>query len=505
MTIPSWFSFLLLTAIYSSTSMIFFFGRNIMDFTFINATIVLVVGSLWSLITLTAYLAAKHTLDGLLGSFGKVIAVLLFPLYVYLGIFYFPFWLIRLFRSDLKVFLRSTALLGSVLFILFDLFILSAALSNYLGKAGSHLATGHIKIPLEYTNSGHIKIWCSINGKEYPFFLDTGAGNLLFEHAENPLVTTDWSKLRWFAPGMGTSGDWFFKSTHKVGVFEIGGFQFKDYYFDVVDYNPGYCNSDIVGVIGKDLMSNFTWEINHTKGYILISNDQSGLSVFEKQDTIALNKNKVSDHLSLNLTINDTITSKFILDTGFNGSFSIGLDPNKVASNFKREVMGIGSTDLAGSSIDLVCYQIRSGKDAQGRSLFGRNMTAVMAPKRVNLIGNEILEAFDYVIDYDNSNLLLSKVESRQCCMDKSFGFAMYLEGEHARVKNVVQHSVADSLQIRPDMKILKLNGKKITPEHFCDLKLELNEMSSISLYIEELKSEITLHKQEMFQETSIN
>ena len=493
----NWIGFVVLSLFYCFL-MTFLFERKVIAFTMVNVLITFASSFLWSLITLTAYLATQQILGRFLGGFGQVIAVLLFPLHVYLGIFYFPFWLIRLFRSDLKIFLKSTALLGSVLFILFDSFILSVAFSNYLSKAGSHSATGHIKIPLEYTNSGHIRIWCSINGKEYPFILDTGAGNILFKNKVEEL--TNWSSLRWFSPGISASGSIFFNTISKTGSFEIGKFQFHDYYVDVIDYNPGYCDSDIVGIIGKDLMRNFYWEINNTNHELIISVDGSGLTPFSQADTIKLDKNRFSDHLRLHLTVNDTLKRRFVFDTGFNGSLSMGIDPNSISNANTRKIIGTGAIDLAGKSQNLSYYKVNTVSASPNRMILATQLDAAIAPKRRNLIGIGALKNRDFIIDYFGSKLLLETSNMESIAVNKRmFGLVLKVSDGLVKVKSVLENSTADSLGITPEMEIIKINGIPITHENYCEIKGMTYKEEEVTIDFVERVNGIKLKKKELF------
>ncbi|WP_091406962.1 aspartyl protease family protein [Aquimarina amphilecti] len=337
-------------------------------------------------------------------------------------------------------------------------------------------------IPFRYSSSGHILIDLNIDnsGKTYPFILDTGASNYLFHNFPTKNIGKSIGK----GISKDTNGKISFPKIYTIPFLKIGDTELEDIAFSIstTKFN---CSEEIYGIIGKNIMRHFVWQIDFQNKIIHIAKDIKYLSKNkEKEIKIKLQENKFSHHLYIPLYIESNLKTKIILDTGLGGNMS--LSPKEIdkltSTKEKRNILGEGSRGLGGKS-DSKQYLLHFN------SLFlGKNKELPISDISVKVsekssfkaIGVGVLKNFLVTIDWTNKMLTLVQKTKTMNFAETGFGIRFGFEQE-LYIRSIIEGSKAHSIGLKPYMKEFLINGKSIeTVEQFCSfnaIKDTLNNM----------------------------
>jgi hypothetical protein len=176
----------------------------------------------------------------------------------------------------------------------------------------------------------------------------------------------------------------------------------------------------IDGLIGTNSFMQGVLEINYEKKYINIHKtiDSVDVSDFKK---ISMERTKKFFCIPLTVTINDSTTIKgsFIVDTGMPGSSltSFAVKKNNLHKKIKRKIRyytkygGIGGES---SGYDFIADSLQISGYCLGKvnMSYSADSSGVLASgEYLGILGNNILERFDLLFDFRNSNLYLKPNE----------------------------------------------------------------------------------------------
>ena len=350
-------------------------------------------------------------------------------------------------------------------------------------------------IPIEYHS--HIYVKGIVDSVQCNFVFDTGASNLYIDtlfYAMNNLKHTNFFNA--YLPGAGNK-------PQKVKVikdsvkFEFNNKTYKTSIVPILKLKP--ILGDIADrILVMEYFYNSCLEINYHNQYMMVHKTLNSISL-KKYDKIKLSMLDNRLMIPLKVAVNDSIeiSGNYLLDIGSGGSIDIGTPfakKYKLNKNIKDKVYyytkygGIGgesgSYTYYGKSITMGKYIIK--KPLLDYSTDKRG--AYASKKRLGVLGNEILERFDLIIDFKELNLYIKPNEK----LNKEFkssklGFA-YNQRQKTlgciMVTGIYKGSNAERSGLKIDDKIIKINKIDVTKLNFRQVKKEMVKKDFIELTV---------------------
>ncbi|WP_386402691.1 hypothetical protein [Sungkyunkwania multivorans] len=347
-------------------------------------------------------------------------------------------------------------------------------------------------IPFEYAPSGHIVIQVGIDDTQntYPFILDSGAANYLFENylgQQSPKTTGR-------TLSMDTNGAFSFPKIYEAPYIGIGDITLRNVGFKYTE-QPFQCYDHIYGLIGANIMRHFVWQIDYQNQLIHISKERRHLPVTpDKESAIGIAKNKWGHQIYTSFAVGDK-KGQFTIDLGSNSVLTIPLkkiDSSTVANG--RELLGIGSSGLSSNDKESKKYvvTIDTLKLGKEKRPFTNVETYASNSSSFTAIGNGFLKHFLITLDYPEKQLYLQdKNDQPFVHRTQSVGFQF---DDGLSVRSVFKHSNAYALGIRPEMDLISINGVVVKNEtEFCELRRQLKHLNTITIRIQGKPEAVTI------------
>lgn len=470
-----------------------------------NVSVIVVLSGIWGYVTVTTLFLLQIPLRKYLKSFSIFLEFPAALACFYFGWFIFPLALYKVWKDTIisNKYLNYAFLSGLGVSLLWTFFLGATVFGFFFSQQGNPQHINSVQtyeLPLEYTNSSHLKVWCEIEGKSYPFILDTGASNIIFMDADDPLHKQAGVGLKWFSVGLDATSHLFFTWIYEVEEFKMSGLTFNNFKFDGVRFKPNHCDSDIKGIIGKDLMKHFTWYFNSSDRRIVIANNIESLSLDQVFDTLNVSINRNSHHIRLRLKVDNSVKEPFILDTGYNGGIGLSANPESIGGEDKVRVIGNAGRSLSNKSDELHRYKIPLVKTSEENFVLARNVAGYISPGRANLLGNKILKRWDYVLDYHNKQVLIRKDSSRSISMNpRGYGLTFDVSDSMDVLLSSVDEDVYVSSGIEPGWKVSALNDHEINADNYCELVSAAFRKDTMKITFLEHPEAISLKKRYLF------
>ena len=328
-------------------------------------------------------------------------------------------------------------------------------------------------IPIDYR--GHIYLKGMVKDIEGNFVFDTGADNLYFDSLfyNNNSLKYDSIAIA-ILPGAG-------KEPQKVKIimnlvkFDFGDLNYTTKIVPILSLKT-ILGDFADGIIGLDYFSNKALEINYQRNYIKIHDKTDSLLLFQYTKIQCENiKKKLYVPLSFKINDNITISGKFILDLGCGGSVLLTRPvalKYKLNKNIKNKVRyytkygGVGgeseSYTFIAKSIDIGGYKLKHFEADYSTDKSG----ALSSTKHAGLLGNEILERFDLIIDFTTSCLYIKpNATFADTFKFSQLGFS-YVDRSKTlgalMVTGFFENSQAEKSGLRIDDKIIEINDMPI-------------------------------------------
>lgn len=354
-------------------------------------------------------------------------------------------------------------------------FLIYAIRTHFVMKEGKLTAISKqvAVIPFDFGSNGHVIIQVKIKGRYYPFILDTGASNSIFNNSLTKDLTDGYKGP---AFNIGFYGDFFLNSIYKVEQLAISDFIFEDLSFKKIDLDIP-CQ-EYVGIIGKETMRHLVWKFEPNNSKISVAASVNTFGHFPG-DTIMVRENPFSHHLYTNVELNNEEMIEFIIDTGC----SCYLTSSELTENEGDLKTITKRVDLNGSRI------------SEGRYGFVKNFSLgnfsldttiqVLKGKRLfNVVGMSFLRNFNFILSWKDHFVILQPTNQQRFVSDD---FAIDLEFdshlERAIVKSVIIDSKIYQAGVRIGTSIEMINGKVIKDaETFCSLDYKRSDTLTLKL-----------------------
>ena len=310
------------------------------------------------------------------------------------------------------------------------------------------------EIPFEF-RKGHIIIKAKVNGKVYPFILDTGAGNYVFS---NHLTDQSFDKIG----EMGTydaNGASITSDLIKLPSLEIGNLKFKDLTAQQRVFNFP-CLDDVVGIIGRNTLRHGVWQIDYQQKVLHVSDNIENLQL--TTDKIPAHVNRYSFTITVPLYVNDSTAVDFMLDTGSNGWISTNNEiAAQMATHADLRFLGASGNSLGGYN------GAKEEKKSLAKSMTLGTHTMDSLPvhyaaKHINLIGNAALKNYLITISWKDGGVWLDPIPSPKEPTPKSFGFRTKKHEGKVLISSIVDFK-ADASGIKPGDQVIAYNEIDLT------------------------------------------
>ena len=356
------------------------------------------------------------------------------------------------------------------------------------------------KIPKEafpIVYRGHLYIKGIADGHKGNFVFDTGASNFYYDSTY--YSTHDYNYSDFFnanLPGAGTNPQKVIVIKDTVS-FKFGNNLYRTNIVPVLKLKP-ILGDFADGILGMEYFYESMLEINYENEYMRIirSKDSIDLSAYSK---IALTKKKNRLYIPLKVNINDTLTvnGEYMLDFGSGGSISLTsttANKFKLNDNIRTKIPyftkygGVGgnssSFDFNATSLQIGEYVFNNVKMSYSTDSCG----AMSSNKHCGLLGNEIYERFNLIIDFINNDLYLRPNNSFNNPFEFSrLGFSYVDRNQTLKswiVTGLFSSSNAHKSGLKIDDKILSVNGINVEQINYERQESFFKKLNNVKLKI---------------------
>lgn len=360
-------------------------------------------------------------------------------------------------------------------------------------------------IPFSYSNSGHILIDVKVEGSErtYPFILDSGASNMIFENKSSEFNF----KNNGIGIGIGVNGSFFFTSIKKVDSFKIETLEFEN--FNVAEIKQSFdCFDCIYGIIGTGLMHQLNWQIDFQNKKIIVSKEFKNLNIGTNKIELKLRENQFSHHIQLPIRFSEKSPFSYVnVDLGNSGNLS--LNENLILKDSLdlefRKVNGFRTSGLGDSKTRVSNDKIYLAKTLFFGANFNiDNFSFKSNPNSLDLLGLGFFKNYKTTISWQHKKLILEPYNNKSDFLGKSFGFSYKYDEDTQKVlvSSIIEKSVAEKRDLILNSEIISLNNlTQIDKSNFCEIGeiMAVNDTIYLSTKYENEVNKYKLIKEPLF------
>lgn len=307
-----------------------------------------------------------------------------------------------------------------------------------------------------------------IEGKEYRFLFDSGAPFSISNHLQKNFAFKIVSK------GNIKDSDHNKKKVlwAQVDSIKIGDVSFTNQtaFIGDFDVNPLYKCLKIDGIIGSNLLRHCNWTIDQKQKSLTLFN---GIGEDDLKGCFTIPfKSDYQYIMYTDISLGQATVRNVLVDYGSNGSIALN---DKIFTTLKnRNIIGetliekgMQQSGIVGKAVDLRREIVYSDSVRIDSIYFKKVM--LRTGKTVS-VGNRFLSRFRVTIDWNNKKLhLLENAEIPDSISFYEFKLG-YSSNQGVYVLSVVENSNAYNEGIRPNMKVLKIDGLDFeNGNDFCD------------------------------------
>jgi predicted aspartyl protease len=348
--------------------------------------------------------------------------------------------------------------------LVFFTITISAQGKRFFENGEAELKNPVEKINLTYTNElPFVKV--NINGKTYQFLFDSGAPTVISTSIYNELNLKKKHRSK-VTDSKKNKQEQIFTEVPEIKVDQI---TFKNIGAIVMDLNGiEFQCFKIDGILGANQMAKLFWRINYSENSIEATKDFANFAV-EGYETVFSFDPKPQKTPVIKAQILDEKTD-LTFDTGFTGTVRIS-DKDYDAKNSKVksvETYGTASIGAFGAGKPESSYYFKPGEILLAEQKFDDEIVSTGSS---NLLGNEFLKKFRFIMDWKNNKIYLNKIRNYPSKLE-SFGFGYRFIDHKAKV--VLLFSGND-IPLKLDDEILSINN----------INLENLDQESVCKYLE--------------------
>ncbi len=350
-----------------------------------------------------------------------------------------------------------------------------------------------------------------INNKgPFNFVMDTGVGLMVITDPalKDSLNIQFLRKIKLAGLGDGKDIDAYLIPSMKVSIGNINADNISAAIFDKDIFSlSAYAGMQIHGLIGYDFFKNFIVRIYYDAGYLL-AYDKDHYRLFKKGSRIpiSIEGNKPYCETILTLDNGEKITTKMIIDTGAGHPISLeslkgGVFP--LPDKFMIANLGVGLNGKINGFIGRI-KSIELGKYAVKQVLASFPNYADVAAKitsvpRNGSIGNQILNRFDVIFDYNRGFIYLKpNILFKTSYEHDMSGIELVSGGDNfdrVFIAKIEPQSPADEIDLMENDELLSINLKKISDFKMEDIIEIFKSKDGRNLFIELSRNNEVLSK----------
>lgn len=389
-----------------------------------------------------------------------------------------------------SIFVKSLRIFGFVFLGLIIIIIIAIGiqLSNY-----KKLEIGEIKnisvtdtIPFTFSNSGHILIDVQVKGSKrtYPFILDSGASNMIFESKSSEFNLEN----NGIGIGIGANGNFFFTGIKKVDSIKIQSLEFKNFNAKEINHNFD-CFEDAYGLIGTGLMHQLNWQIDFQNKKIVVSRDFKNLSIGNDKVELEVKENPFSHHITLPIRFSKESSFSYVnVDLG--NPRNLSLNENLILKDsLKLEFRKVFGTRVSGLGDSK--HRASNDKIYLADTLFFnsdfklKNFSFSSNPNSINLLGLGLFKNYKTTISWQHKKIILEPFKNDFSFIRKTFGFNFRYDEDTQKVliSSIIEKSVAEKEGLILNSEIISINQmNRLNKNNFCEIREIMASNDTINL-----------------------
>ena len=299
---------------------------------------------------------------------------------------------------------------------------------------------------------------------------DTGASNLLLDSAFYDSHFASNGNLRKAMLGGAGNGMEMANIDASGWNYKVGGKSHHEQMAVVMNLRK-IVGDDVDGLFGLPFMQGERVEFNYADGYMrFLAHDEEIAGDYVRIDCkwIGDKKDRMILPLSVTFANGYTFNGDFLLDTGMPGTLSLNsttagkLKANGVLDGSGKFVYTVGG--IGGSAVqnDVCATEITVGGHALNdvRIAWSGNSKGSLADERyAGLVGNELLERFDVIMDFAHWVIYLRPNRNFAAPQPNYFGIAFTPMADHWIVNGLLEGGNAEKAGLRRGDRIEAING----------------------------------------------
>lgn len=327
------------------------------------------------------------------------------------------------------------------------------------------------KVNLTFANELPL-VKVGINGKMYQFLFDTGAPTVISSAVYEELNLKKKHKKN-IRDSQKNTKQQIFTELPEMTVDQM---VFKNIGAVVVDLEgPEFGCLKIDGILGANQMSKLFWRINYSENMLEATKDLNKFPISDYETVFTFtSKSQKTPILSAEI-LGKKMNMTF--DTGFTGAIKISennFDPQntKVKS---VETYGANSVGAFGTGKPHSSYHFKADEIVFAGQKFSNE---IVMTGNSNLLGNEFLKNFKFIIDWENNKIYLHRIGTASVKLE-SYGFAYRFIDYKAKVVLVFR---GKNIPLEIDDEILSINDtsfENLNQELSCQYLLQRVEKST--------------------------
>ena len=350
------------------------------------------------------------------------------------------------------------------------------------------------KNEVKFEKDGCFYIYANINDSiEGRFVFDTGADGLYLDSAfltRHPsIIQSDLDTAEMRGAGS-TDYTQIFLVKDPVKI-EVGNYIHSFTYSPILQLTD--INGDnIAGIIGNELIKNQVLIIDN--GRLTLKIDTAvNLNTYETVISFDYVDGRIYLPVDLKMKENLSVTANLLMDLGcsdaiiLNSPYAKSLEAQNILpqNRIDYEILSGGVLGGGSEGSDFRISSIKLGSDIIDNPIISASKDTLGAFSKTDydgLLGNEILDRYNYAIDYRSQKLYLSKNSNSNAPFKSSLkGFSAIKRNNVAIVNAIYYQSEAYKNGLRLGDTIVSINNKKISElteqEFYKEMKLKRDEM----------------------------
>jgi hypothetical protein len=317
------------------------------------------------------------------------------------------------------------------------------------------------KTPFErFQNLMIVKVF--IKGKSYNFLFDTGAAMcVVSEQLAKELGLKAQSKM-----SVGDSQG----KDNKVNLYAIESLSFGNTVFTneiclASDFTKmSTMGENIDGILGATLMKKAVWHVDNATQTITVANDRNGLPKLENALKLPF-KNGTFAFVPKVAIVLDGISYPVTFDSGSNNGVS--LNKKLVVATQKKSPLtyttfsvGNARTGLFGRGKMDTSYYLKTQKTQLGDARINSEQIIRIRKNSSSLIGMKILKNYNFILDWQTKEILLSSIKEVSKDVLNPWGFDYAFEENSLKITEIFDNSDAAKKGLLLGDIVLKINEK---------------------------------------------